>query len=334
MKKTRIYFIEQSTDFNSDDLNSSKIAGAEKILINITNNLAKDPSLEIKVFNNTTNEKGLNNVSWINLKKINKYIIADHLISMSDANLLSLISSNKKYLWSHSVQSIEKFLRKKQLKAFLINKPIMILEGEYHFKNRSFLTSFFGKKVIKLAPDYDFIETTIDINKLPSQKAIFTTRSDRNLSFLLNNWKTISKNSPHSELHINPPYVLKDEDHKLNIKVRVKSDKSKLIQELADSRVMLNPGHKGEVFCLAAEEARELCVPIVTMGYGSLYERVDHNKTGFIAKNDNEFINYASKILNDNDTYLRLKENLLKLRGSKTYDQVSKNLLDILNENA
>ena len=50
-------------------------------------------------------------------------------------------------------------------------------------------------------------------------------------------------------------------------------------------------------------------------------------------KNDNEFINYAIKILNDNDTYLRLKENLLKLRGSKTYDQVSKNLLDILNKN-
>ena len=129
MKKTKIYFIEQSADFNSDDLNSSKIAGAEKILINITNNLARNPLLEIKVFNNTTNEKILNNDSLINLKRINKDILADHLISMSDANLLSLISSINKYLWSHSVQSIEKFLRKKQLIAFLINKPIMILEG-------------------------------------------------------------------------------------------------------------------------------------------------------------------------------------------------------------
>ena len=53
---------------------------------------------------------------------------------------------------------------------------------------------------------------------------------------------------------------------------------------------MLNPGHKGEVFCLAAEEARELCLPIVTLGYGSLYERVIHNKTGYIAKNLDEFV--------------------------------------------
>ena len=29
---------------------------------------------------------------------------------------------------------------------------------------------------------------------------------------------------------------------------------------------MLVPGHKGEVYCLAAEEARELCIPIVTLG--------------------------------------------------------------------
>ena len=59
---------------------------------------------------------------------------------------------------------------------------------------------------------------------------------------------------------------------------------------------MLVPGHVGEVFCLAAEEARELCIPIVTLGYGSLNERVIHEKTGFIAKDIHEFINYS---LND-----------------------------------
>ena len=43
--------------------------------------------------------------------------------------------------------------------------------------------------------------------------------------------------------------------------------------------------HKGEVFCLAAEEARELCLPIVTMGIGALRERVEHDITGYIANN-------------------------------------------------
>ena len=72
------------------------------------------------------------------------------------------------------------------------------------------------------------------------------------------------------------------------VKLRVKSNKNDLIK-ISSKRVMLNPGHKGEVFCLAAEEARELCVPIVTMGIGALKERVDHGKTGFVAKNKNVY---------------------------------------------
>ena len=46
---------------------------------------------------------------------------------MSDANLLSKINC-KKNLWSHSVQTIEKFIRKKQLLPFIKFKPTMILE--------------------------------------------------------------------------------------------------------------------------------------------------------------------------------------------------------------
>ena len=333
MSKTKIYFIERSTDFNNNDLSSFKIGGSEKTLINITNSLAKNQNLEIKVFNNTQKEIFSNNVQWLNINNINNLENVDHLIAMSDANLLTLINSNKKYLWSHSVQPIEKFLRKKQLIPFIKNKPLMILEGDYHFKNRSFFTSFYGKKILKLAPDCDFINTQIELKKLPNKKAIFTTRSDRNLSFLLECWQSIHKNSHESELHINPPYNLNDDELKLNIKIRTKSDKSLLIKELIESRVMLNPGHKGEVFCLAAEEARELCIPIVTMGYGCLYERVKHNETGYIAKTKKEFIDYTINILNNDNIYLKLKENLINLKGKRTYDKVADDLLKIINEN-
>ena len=333
MKKIKIYFIEKSIDFNNNDLSSFKIAGSEKTLINISNALAKNDKFEIKVFNQTTKEIKSNNVQWLNISNINGEDEADHLISMSDANLLSLVKSKNKYLWSHSVQPFEKFLRKKQLLPFIYNKPLMLLEGEYHFNTRSWITSFYGKKILKLAPDNDFIDAKINPTLIPSNKAIFTTRSDRNLLFLLNSWPSIFNKAPKSELNINPPHEITPEEAKLNIKLRVKSDKKQLIDELIDSRVMLNPGHKGEVYCLAAEEARELCLPIVTMGYGSLYERVIHNKTGFIAKTKKEFIDYSIELLNNNDTYLRLKENLFKIKGNRTYKDVSDDLLDILNEN-
>ena len=54
--KKKIYFVEKSSDFNFMDLNSDKIAGAEKTLINISNELSQNKHYEIKVFNKTSNE--------------------------------------------------------------------------------------------------------------------------------------------------------------------------------------------------------------------------------------------------------------------------------------
>ena len=115
-----------------------------------------------------------------------------------------------------------------------------------------------------------------------------------------------------------------------NIFNRKFGNQNELINDLISSKVLLVPGHKAELFCIAAEEARELCLPIVTMGYGSLKERVDHGVTGYIAKNKDEFVKYSVKILSDDDLYLKLKNNLISRKGSRTYKSVAKDLLKIL----
>lgn len=330
--KTKIYFLENSSSFSFADLDSPHIAGSEKTLINIANELSKNENLTIKVFNQYNKFSVQNNLLWSNLKNIDPSDKPDYLIAMSDANLLRLVNCKKKFLWSHSVQTVEKFIRKKQLIPFIMNKPILLLEGEYHYKTRSFLTSFFGKKILPIAVDDDFINSNIDHNFVPKPKAIFTTRSDRNLIFLLECWEKIKKKSPEAKLFINPPHNLSKDDIKNGIFLRNRGNKSELIKDLLDSRLMLNPGHKGEVFCLAAEEARELCLPIITMGYGSLYERVKHNETGFICKNKDEFINLTVNILNNDDIYLDLKKKLLLKRNSRSYKDVANDFLKILNE--
>ena len=332
-KKIKIYFLENSFDYNGNDLNSDIIGGSEKTLINISNELAKDDNFVIKVFNNTSNKTVINNVSWININEINQSEHVNYVIAMSDANLLNKIFCKNNFLWSHSVQSIEKFIRKKQLIPFLKHKPIMILEGDYHYKSRSFFTSFFGKEILKIAPDKDFINTKVNLNILPPANAIFTTKSDRNLDFLLDAWHQIKKKSIQSKLFINPPYKLTDMNIKDGVILRKKGDKNLLIDDLINSRVFLTPGHKTEVFCLAAEEARELCIPIVTMGFGSLYERVEHGLTGFVAKNKKEFIEFTNLILNDNNTYFKLKENLIKRKNSRNYSHVKNDLIKLLNIN-
>ena len=326
-----IYFLEKSISFNGKDLNSSLIGGTEKVLINISNELAKRSNLEIKVFNETNSTEVINDVLWTNIKNCSKYKKPDVLISFSDIRLFNNFHCERKFLWSHSVQSLEKFIRKRQIISYFINKPKLILEGEYHYKSRSFLTSLFGKHIIKLAPDYEFIDEFVDINLIPSKKCIFTTKSDRNLDVLLNAWSKIYSLNKDAVLEINPPFEISDEFLNKNIKVRKKGSKKDLINDLKSSRLMLVPGHKGEVFCLAAEEARELCIPIVTMGYGSLYERVIHNKTGYIAKNNDEFVHYTHKLLNDKNLYMEFRKNLFNLRNSRSFDDVAEDFLKVIN---
>ena len=69
------------------------------------------------------------------------------------------------------------------------------------------------------------------------------------------------------------------------------------------------------------------------MGIGCLYERVEHEKTGFIAKNQKEFVDYSNLILNDNKVYMSLRHNLYDLRNSRNYSHVKKDLIKILTDN-
>ena len=158
---TKIYFLENSFDYNGSNLNDSYIGGSEKTLINISNELAKDKNLIIKIFNNTSNSVIINNVYWNNLNQIDKLDIPDFLISMSDAYLFNYLSCNKNFLWSHSIQSIEKFIRKKQLIPFFKYKPLMILKVIIIIRIE--VSSSFLEKNIKIAPDYDFINTDIEL---------------------------------------------------------------------------------------------------------------------------------------------------------------------------
>ena len=327
-----IFFLEYSKNFNGNDLNSEKIAGSEKTLINISNEIAKNKNIKVKVFNNTKEQININDVEWCNIKNILNFKKPEFLISMSDINLFPNYKC-KKYLWSHSVQTIEKFIRKGQLIPFLKHKPKIILEGDYHYKNRSWMTSCFGKDILKISADDDFINTTIDVHNIPKNNVIFNTRPDRNLKVVLEAWKTIKKKVNNAILYINPPYELTKEEINLDIRIRHKGSKFDLIEDLKNSKLMLNPGHKGEVFCLVAEEARTMCLPIVTMGIGSLHERVIDNVTGYICRDLDQLISKSVSILKDDKLYLTLKSNLYEKRKTRTYKEVAYDFLKILNIN-
>ena len=327
----KICFLDK-TEFQYDfrDINSNFIRGAENILINLSKNISL-LNHEVVVFNNCYTEYKSKNFTWLNItrSKLNNFKF-DIAISNNDTRLLDNINAKKKYVISHSLQTIEKFIRKKQLSSYLRNKPIYLLLGNYHKKNMSKLFSIYGTQTIDYGIDQIFLETEID-NKIDNNLSMFTSRTDRNLLLLIDTWKNyICPKYRELKLLITP---INKDLKKYNIFNRELLKKNEYINQIIQSRVIILPGHKAELYCLAASEAQELCIPIVTMGIGSLSERVDHNNTGLIAKNAGQFGQYIQDIFCDDGLWSFLRQNLLSKRGNKSWLNASKNFLNTININ-
>ena len=315
-------------EYSLNDKHSNKLRGAETILINLYQQL-KNLKHDVYVFNNCPKEINNDNSNWYNINKLNYFnnVVFDVAISNADARLFDNILVKRKFLISYSLQSLEKFIRKRQLIAYLMHRPTILLLGEYHRSIRSKITSMFGAEILPFGVDDVFINTKLKMNT-DNNLAIFTSRADRNSDLLIDIWNNKIQPKNHNlKLLITP--AIKNNSNP-NIIERNLSSQKNLINDLLKSKIFLVPGHKAELFCLAAEEARELCLPIVTLGIGCLSERVDHEKTGFIAKNENEFVNYTIELFKNDKLWNQMRSYLIKLRGSVNWISATNNLLKII----
>ena len=315
--------------YSYEDKYSEKLRGAETVLINLYQELTKIGH-DVHVFNNCSQRIHNNNLKWYNLNtlKSKNIIFFDVAFANADINLFDKILSHKKFIISYSLQTFEKFIRKKQFLPFLKHKPKILVLGDYHKNKRSWITSIFGVEILELAVDEIFINTRLT-NNINKNLAIFTSRPDRNLRILIDIWTNyIHKSNNDFKLLVTPG--LKDNVDK-NIIERELGSQQKLIDDLLKSRIFLIPGHKAELFCLAAEEARELCIPIVTLGIGSLSERVIHDKTGFIASNNKDFAEFTIELFTNDSLWKRIRSNMIELRGKKRWSNSVINLIKQIN---
>ena len=320
----KICFLDSvNVPYTSKDIYSNKIRGAENILINLSTEFSK-LNHEVTIYNNCNNNIKIDNINWINLNNINDNPHYDLAITNNNIKLFDKIDASKKVTISHSIQSIEKFIRKGQLFAFLKHKPKVVLLSKYHKNNRNFLLRMHGSFNTDWAVDEIFLQSKLD-KKVINEQAIFTSYSDRNLDLLIKIWKEhIFQRDKNKKLLITP---ISNDYTKFNIFNREFGNKTRLISDILSSRLLLIPGHKAELYCIAAEEARELCIPIITLGIGCLNERVDHGKTGFIASNEKEFADYTIQLFNDDNIWNDMKKNLLSLRGSKKWKNIAEQFI-------
>ena len=172
--------------YDCSSLEDKDIRGAERAIINLSIQFNK-LGHKITVLNNIKKDNIYKNIRFKNIKNYNEKTNYDLAITNNDINNLNIINADKKIAISHSIQTIEKFIRKNQLFPYLKHKPKIFLLGEYHKSKRSYPTRLFGSEIINWAVDDDFLKTSL-IQDIDHQKALFTSYPDRNLDKLVFLW--------------------------------------------------------------------------------------------------------------------------------------------------
>ncbi len=324
----KICFVDTTKlQYSFEDINSQKIRGAESILINLSQKLSSI-GLDIMVFTNCKKEKSLKNYSWLSLNRIDEFKNNfDIVISNNDTQILDKFNCKKKFVISHSIQSIEKALRKKQLFSYFRNKPKYLLLGNYHKSQMSKIFSIYDTKIIEYGVD-ELFETKKISNDKDNNLAFFTSRQDRNLDILIEVWKKkIVKEDSNYKLLITP---IEKNLEQFNIFNRKMLNRESFIDQILKSRMIILPGHKAELYCLSALEAAELCIPVVTMGIGSLSERVEHKITGLISKSKNDFAKDILEMYRNDDMWNEIRNNLISRRGQNSWTKAAKSFFKII----
>ena len=100
--------------------------------------------------------------------------------------------------------------------------------------------------------------------------------------------------------------------------------KNILFRNLKNSRVLIYRGTDDETFCMAVAEAQTHGVPVVVCNFGSLSERVQNDKTGFVCENEGDFSIKTIKLLKDDKTWMRMHKNLIKNNNHDDWSEVAK----------
>ena len=93
-----ICFLDNTNfSYNSNDLNSSKLRGAETVLINLATSLS-NLNHQVSIINNCPKNEKIENINWININSLKNKNIYDLAISNNDCNLFDKIVSSKKII--------------------------------------------------------------------------------------------------------------------------------------------------------------------------------------------------------------------------------------------
>ncbi|MEN9964651.1 MAG: hypothetical protein RL582_1746 [Bacteroidota bacterium] len=337
-----------ANDLSPSDLEKKAIAGTQTAFIELSRAFTK-LGHEVVVLTRTSELVDYHSFKWMNLNESNIYEEFDLMIVNVSVGLFKQfkhVKAKKKILWIHN--EAKYLFYWKRLKYLIRFRPMVVFSGEYHRSTMPFFIPTGGRKVIPFGLNTEIFCYDNNKHLIPSPRVYFTSNPLRSLRWLVDLWVSeIHPIVPHAELHIFSGWKTYgawgeqvrsrmqaeiDYAHSKsgsNIVVREVLPKKDLFLEMQQGRAMFYRGDRSETFCLAVAEAQAMGLPAVVCDLGSMKERVVHEQTGFVAKDDNEFVDYALKVLTDDQLWNRLRTNALEHGKELTWSRSAKAFMEL-----
>jgi hypothetical protein len=298
------------------------LGGTEQAVIHLTSALAALGDA-VTVIGACRASRALNGVSW----RTGPAPDADITVAINDARLLPP-GAARPAIWFHNEVELFKELRRGRLPALIRARPTAIFIGTEQARLASRLLPFRRRVVIPYGLSARILETA-PAPAPPPPNAMFTSQAYRGLKDILRVWQSdVAHAVPGARLNAFiaaadvPDYAALARDPGITIAQRVGNDA--VVARLLQTRVLLAPGHVSETFCLAAAEAIALGVPVVTLGIGSLKERVRDGVDGFVCRDFTEMAARTRVLLTDDGLWRSMQAAGVAARGDRSWDSAAR----------
>ncbi len=303
-----------------DDPFAAGLGGTEQAIIHLTSALAAMGDAVTVV--GAKKARTLGGVAW------RPTIIepADITVAINDARLLPPGAPNP-VIWFHNEVGLGREIRRGRALALMRSRAIAVFIGTEQARAASHLLPF-GRRVVIPYGLSDRVLCAPTAAAPPPPVALFTSQAYRGLKEVLAFWQAqVAPAVPGAALRAFiaeadvPAYRALASDPSVTIAARVGNDA--VLTQLRNTRVLLAPGHVSETFCLAAAEAIALGVPVVTLGIGSLKERVRNGVDGFVCKNYAEMALRTRELLSNHALWLRMQAAGISTRAGRDWHSVA-----------
>lgn len=327
MNPYRIVILDGSPNpYNGRTIDAKPVGGIPLCTVRLAEQLASE-GCEITIRNATTETVTENGVKWESLAEPYKGPRPDFIIANNDANLFDsaadyLRSGAVPVLWLHNLFTWKRLFKKKRMGSLLRWRPAAVFIGTYQKDACSRLMPFRSRYVLPHGVGEALFAYPAAAEGR-KQQALFLSKPFRKFDLCVRNWiERIHPACPEAVLkaYVSPEEIARldlgytdEQMRKANIVIAGRAPQSVMLEDLATSACLLCPGHKDETFCNVAAEACVLGLPIVTLGIGSLSERV-HDGNGIIARNEEEFSKTVVTFLKDAEKRERYSKAALAAR--------------------